>query len=104
MLHSCCLALYKIASAVCYASGRFSRALEQHSKLLCYMPCCRHATETCFSCCTLLPPCRCLQAFRQQLVSGEPSPDELAARFAELAGQESHCSSARRGGDLGDFG
>jgi hypothetical protein len=48
--------------------------------------------------------CCCCQAFREHLVSGEPAAAELAARFAELAGQESHCSSARRGGDLGEFG
>ncbi|WIA15829.1 hypothetical protein OEZ85_012584 [Tetradesmus obliquus] len=45
-----------------------------------------------------------IQAFREQLVAGEPDAAELAGRFAELAGQESHCSSARRGGDLGEFG
>eukprot|EP00878_Enallax_costatus_P001679 GHUV01001833.1.p1 GENE.GHUV01001833.1~~GHUV01001833.1.p1 ORF type:complete len:263 (+),score=68.97 GHUV01001833.1:250-1038(+) len=38
-----------------------------------------------------------IQAFRQRLVSGD-------ADFAALASQESHCSSARRGGDLGEFG
>lgn len=37
-----------------------------------------------------------LQAFRARLLSGED--------FATLASQESHCSSARRGGDLGQFG
>jgi NIMA-interacting peptidyl-prolyl cis-trans isomerase 1 len=35
--------------------------------------------------------------FRQQLVSG-------AADFDSLASKESHCSSAKRGGDLGGFG
>ena len=35
--------------------------------------------------------------FQQQLISGE-------ANFAELAAVESHCSSAKRGGDLGWFG
>ena len=44
------------------------------------------------------------QAFHAQLVSGNPGPEELAQRFAALAGTESHCSSARRGGDLGPFG
>jgi NIMA-interacting peptidyl-prolyl cis-trans isomerase 1 len=38
-----------------------------------------------------------LQAFREQLVGG-------GVDFAELASKESHCSSARRGGDLGEFG
>ena len=38
-----------------------------------------------------------LQAFRADLVSGRFQFDELAAR-------ESHCSSAQRGGDLGEFG
>ncbi|CAE7923622.1 PIN1 [Symbiodinium sp. KB8] len=37
-----------------------------------------------------------LKAFRQSIVDGE-------ADFAELAGQESDCSSAKRGGDLGFF-
>eukprot|EP00798_Chlamydomonas_sp_ICE-L_P014640 gene14640-20676_t len=36
-------------------------------------------------------------AFRLQIVSGEVD-------FATLASRESHCSSAQRGGDLGDFG
>ena len=39
-----------------------------------------------------------IQGFRQQLAAGGP------AEFAELAAAESHCSSARRGGDLGEFG
>lgn len=38
-----------------------------------------------------------IQQFRQQLTSGQ-------ADFATLASQESHCSSAKRGGDLGEFG
>ncbi|KAK9835370.1 hypothetical protein WJX81_005262 [Elliptochloris bilobata] len=38
-----------------------------------------------------------VQAFRNQLASGR-------ADFADLAGRESHCSSAKRGGDLGEFG
>lgn len=38
-----------------------------------------------------------IQGFRQQLTGGQ-------AQFAQLAGEESHCSSARRGGDLGEFG
>ena len=37
------------------------------------------------------------QAFQGQLARGEVT-------FAELAGKESHCSSAQRGGDLGEFG
>jgi len=35
--------------------------------------------------------------FRQQLTSGR-------ADFDSLATKESHCSSAKRGGDLGEFG
>lgn len=35
-------------------------------------------------------------AFREQISGG--------ADFAALAAHESHCSSARRGGDLGTFG
>ncbi len=38
-----------------------------------------------------------IQHFRQQLTSGQ-------SEFAKLASEESHCSSAKRGGDLGDFG
>jgi len=38
-----------------------------------------------------------IQHFRQQLTSGQ-------SEFAKLASQESHCSSAKRGGDLGEFG
>ena len=38
-----------------------------------------------------------IEQFRQQLTSGQ-------ADFATLASQESHCSSAKRGGDLGEFG
>lgn len=38
-----------------------------------------------------------IQQFQQQLTSGH-------ADFASLASQESHCSSAKRGGDLGEFG
>ena len=38
-----------------------------------------------------------IQQFHQQLTSGQ-------ADFATLASQESHCSSAKRGGDLGEFG
>lgn len=37
-----------------------------------------------------------IQAYREQLVSG-------AVRFENLASSESHCSSARKGGDLGTF-
>lgn len=44
------------------------------------------------SCRLLLP-----QDFRRRIVAGEVS-------FADLAARESHCSSARRGGDLGEFG
>lgn len=42
-----------------------------------------------------------IQAFHAQLTSGDAGT--LQARFAELASQESHCSSAKRGGDLGPF-
>jgi len=38
-----------------------------------------------------------IQHFRQQLTSGQSD-------FAKLASEESHCSSAKRGGDLGEFG
>lgn len=38
-----------------------------------------------------------IQAYREQIASG-------AADFAQLASTESHCSSAKRGGDLGPFG
>jgi NIMA-interacting peptidyl-prolyl cis-trans isomerase 1 len=39
-----------------------------------------------------------IQAFHKALAAGG------AAEFAELARRESHCSSARSGGDLGEFG
>jgi peptidyl-prolyl cis-trans isomerase NIMA-interacting 1 len=42
-----------------------------------------------------------VKAFREQLASGDPQT--LPQRFAELASKESHCSSAKRGGDLGEF-
>ncbi|MFX6572798.1 peptidylprolyl isomerase, partial [Acinetobacter baumannii] len=38
-----------------------------------------------------------LQALREDIVSG-------AASFSDLATRHSHCSSAKRGGDLGSFG
>ena len=38
-----------------------------------------------------------IQQFREDLTSGR-------ADFSELAARESHCSSAKRGGDLGEFG
>ena len=38
-----------------------------------------------------------IQQYRQQISSG-------AADFGTLASTESHCSSAKRGGDLGPFG
>ena len=38
-----------------------------------------------------------IRGFQQQLADG-------SADFATLANAESHCSSARRGGDLGEFG
>lgn len=38
-----------------------------------------------------------ISKFREQLVSGK-------ADFEALASKESHCSSAKRGGDLGEFG
>lgn len=44
-----------------------------------------------------LPIHACEQGFRERLVRGEVT-------FAELASKESHCSSAQRGGDLGEFG
>lgn len=37
-----------------------------------------------------------IEEFRRQIVAGSD--------FATLASQESHCSSAQRGGDLGVFG
>lgn len=40
--------------------------------------------------------------FEAQLRAGDSTT--LAQRFAELAQTESHCSSARAGGDLGPFG
>ena len=42
-----------------------------------------------------------IESFREQLVAGDPAT--LSQRFAELASTESHCSSAKRGGDLGPF-
>lgn len=45
-----------------------------------------------------------IQAFREQLISSSATPDELAQHFADLASRESHCSSAKKGGDLGPFG
>lgn len=48
----------------------------------------------------ILQPCVILlelTAFREQIVSGQAS-------FAELAAKYSDCSSAKRGGDLGPFG
>jgi NIMA-interacting peptidyl-prolyl cis-trans isomerase 1 len=47
-----------------------------------------------------------VEAFRAQLVESSGGGDnaDLAARFAALAAVESHCSSARKGGDLGAFG
>lgn len=42
-----------------------------------------------------------IQAFHAQLFVGDPQ--SLPQRFAELASKESHCSSAKRGGDLGTF-
>jgi hypothetical protein len=41
------------------------------------------------------------QLFWEQLMAGDPAT--LPQRFAELARTESHCSSAKRGGDLGPF-
>ncbi|KAK4416800.1 Peptidyl-prolyl cis-trans isomerase Pin1 [Sesamum alatum] len=38
-----------------------------------------------------------LQALRRDILSGDAS-------FKDLASQHSHCSSAKRGGDLGSFG
>ena len=42
-----------------------------------------------------------INAFREQLMAGDPAT--LPMRFADLAAVESHCSSAKRGGDLGSF-
>jgi PPIC-type PPIASE domain len=42
-----------------------------------------------------------INGFHKDLTSGDPAT--LPQRFAELASQESHCSSAKRGGDLGPF-
>lgn len=38
-----------------------------------------------------------LEEYRQQIVAGERSFEEIAAQFSD-------CSSAKRGGDLGSFG
>mmetsp|Transcript_4767 Transcript_4767/g.8666 ORF Transcript_4767/g.8666 Transcript_4767/m.8666 type:complete len:112 (-) Transcript_4767:397-732(-) len=38
-----------------------------------------------------------IQEFRKQLVEGK-------VQFAELATEESHCGTAKAGGDLGEFG
>ena len=38
-----------------------------------------------------------IEGFREQIRSGQTD-------FATLAARESHCSSAHRGGDLGEFG
>lgn len=43
-----------------------------------------------------------IEGFHAQLVTGDPGT--LPQRFADLAKVESHCSSAKRGGDLGSFG
>lgn len=43
------------------------------------------------------PPARSVQAFRERIVQGQVD-------FGTLATTESHCSSAQRGGDLGEFG
>jgi NIMA-interacting peptidyl-prolyl cis-trans isomerase 1 len=40
---------------------------------------------------------RMVQAYRERIVSGQVT-------FEALAASESHCSSAKRGGDLGPFG
>ena len=46
-----------------------------------------------------------VSAFREQVErSAAGAPSGLAAAFASLAAAESHCSSARSGGDLGVFG
>jgi hypothetical protein len=44
---------------------------------------------------------RMIESFREQLMVGDPAT--LPRRFADLARTESHCSSAKRGGDLGPF-
>jgi hypothetical protein len=43
-----------------------------------------------------------IERFHASLVTGDPAT--LQKRFEELASTESHCSSAKRGGDLGEFG
>ena len=45
-----------------------------------------------------------LQGFEAAIRAKASSPAALAAAFAELAGVESDCSSAAKGGDLGFFG
>lgn len=42
-----------------------------------------------------------IEGFHAQLVADDPAT--LSQRFADLAKVESHCSSAKRGGDLGEF-
>ena len=46
-----------------------------------------------------------VSAFRERILQqgGGASAEALAAAFASLAAVESHCSSARNGGDLGPF-
>mmetsp|Transcript_20183 Transcript_20183/g.60882 ORF Transcript_20183/g.60882 Transcript_20183/m.60882 type:complete len:267 (-) Transcript_20183:1163-1963(-) len=44
-----------------------------------------------------------VKTFREQLISSSDE-QQLADNFARLASTESHCSSAKRGGDLGPFG
>lgn len=43
-----------------------------------------------------------IEEFHASLVTGDPGT--LQQRFADLASSESHCSSAKKGGDLGQFG
>jgi peptidyl-prolyl cis-trans isomerase NIMA-interacting 1 len=43
-----------------------------------------------------------IEGFHANLVTGDP--ETLQQRFSDLATSESHCSSAKRGGDLGQFG
>eukprot|EP00873_Tetraselmis_striata_P040608 jgi/Tetstr1/460872/TSEL_006030.t1 len=45
-----------------------------------------------------------VQRFRDQICNGASGAAQVAERFAALAAAESHCSSYRRGGDLGEFG
>lgn len=45
-----------------------------------------------------------VQRFRYQICNGDADTAQLMDRFAALAAGESHCSSHKHGGDLGEFG